>query len=153
MATISENLQTIKNSTDAIKQAIIDKGGTIEGDITTWADAIGGLSGGGSTSGNNVLEFIGTFSKSGINGINGKLSGHLKTIPFDGRLVGIAGGDTLEMKYIGINSISKTVEMTFTGSPMGCYLSALFFIPNNIIENGEIISICEQVYKVIIINE
>ena len=40
MGTISENLQTIKDSTDAIKQAIIDKGGTISGDITTWADAI-----------------------------------------------------------------------------------------------------------------
>jgi hypothetical protein len=49
MATISENLQIIKNSTDAIKQAIIDKGGTIEGDITTWADAISGISGGGSS--------------------------------------------------------------------------------------------------------
>lgn len=48
MATISENLQIIKNSTDAIKQAIIDKGGTIDGDITTWADAINGISGGGS---------------------------------------------------------------------------------------------------------
>lgn len=46
MATISENLQTIKNSTDAIKQAIIDKGGTIEGDITTWASVISGISGG-----------------------------------------------------------------------------------------------------------
>lgn len=40
MATISENLQIIKNSMDAIKQAIIDKGGEISGDITTWADAI-----------------------------------------------------------------------------------------------------------------
>ena len=48
MATISENLQIIKSSTDAIKQAIIDKGGTIEGDITTWASAISGISGGGS---------------------------------------------------------------------------------------------------------
>lgn len=48
MATISENLQILKDSTDAIKQAIIDKGGTIEGDITTWANAISGLSGGGS---------------------------------------------------------------------------------------------------------
>ena len=45
MATISENLQTIVDSTSAIKQAIIDKGGTIEGDITTWADAISGISG------------------------------------------------------------------------------------------------------------
>lgn len=48
MATISENLQIIKDSTDAIKQAIIDKGGTIEGDITTWASAISEISGGGS---------------------------------------------------------------------------------------------------------
>ena len=46
MSTISENLQIIADSTSAIKQAIIDKGGTIEGDITTWADAINGISGG-----------------------------------------------------------------------------------------------------------
>ena len=46
MATISENLQTIADSTAAIKQAIIDKGGEISGDITTWADAINGISGG-----------------------------------------------------------------------------------------------------------
>ena len=44
MATISENLQTKKNSTNAIKQAIIDKGGTVNGDITTWADAIMAIS-------------------------------------------------------------------------------------------------------------
>ena len=48
MATISENLQILKDSTDAIKQAIINKGGTINGDITTWASAISGISGGGS---------------------------------------------------------------------------------------------------------
>ena len=51
MATISENLRTIANSTSAIKQAIIDKGGNIDGDITTWAGVISGLSGGGSTGG------------------------------------------------------------------------------------------------------
>lgn len=51
MATISENLQILKDSTDAIKQAIIDKGGEISGDITTWADAISGISGGGSAGG------------------------------------------------------------------------------------------------------
>ena len=39
MATISENLKTIKDSTMAIKQAIIDKGGEV-GDLTTYADAI-----------------------------------------------------------------------------------------------------------------
>ena len=54
MATIAENLQTIKDSTEAIKQAIIDKGVTISGGLTTYADAIKNISGGGeggSTSG------------------------------------------------------------------------------------------------------
>ena len=56
MSTIAENLQTIKNSTDAIKQAIIDKGGTISGDITTWADAINGIeTGGGGSAGAAVF--------------------------------------------------------------------------------------------------
>lgn len=49
MATISENLQIIADSTAAIKQAIIDKGGTINGDITTWASAVNGISGGDNT--------------------------------------------------------------------------------------------------------
>ena len=61
MATISENLQILKDSTDAIKQAIIDKGGTIEGDITTWANAISGISGGGSSSDEEYV-FTGTIS-------------------------------------------------------------------------------------------
>ena len=53
MSTISENLQIIANSTAAIKQAIIDKGGDASGDITTWADAISGIeTGGGSESPN-----------------------------------------------------------------------------------------------------
>ena len=43
MATIVENLQTIKDSLEAIKQAIIDAGGTITGDITTYASAIRGI--------------------------------------------------------------------------------------------------------------
>lgn len=48
MATISENLQIIKNSTLAIKQAIIDKGGIINGDITTWANSVANIPSGGS---------------------------------------------------------------------------------------------------------
>ena len=61
MATIAENLQTIADSTSAIKQAIIDKGGTISGDITTWADAISGISGGSGGSGeSDEYIFTGT---------------------------------------------------------------------------------------------
>ena len=68
MATISENLQILKDSTDAIKQAIIDKGGTIEGDITTWASAIGGISGGGNSGGAGSVFKI-------TNKLNGQLIG------------------------------------------------------------------------------
>ena len=48
MSTITENLQIIKNSALAMKQAIIDKGGTINGDITTWANSITNIPSGGS---------------------------------------------------------------------------------------------------------
>ena len=55
MATISENLQIIKDSTYAIKQAIIDKGGSIDGDISTWADAIEDIqTSGGDVEQNNI---------------------------------------------------------------------------------------------------
>lgn len=61
MATISENLQTIKDSTANIKNAIIDKGGIINGDITTWANSISNIpSGGGSSGGTeSTLNFDG----------------------------------------------------------------------------------------------
>lgn len=45
---ITENLQIIKNSTDAIKQSIIKKGGTVR-DLTTYAEAIDNLPSGGDT--------------------------------------------------------------------------------------------------------
>ena len=48
MSTITENLQIIKNSSLAMKQAIMDKGGTINGDITTWANSITNIPSGGS---------------------------------------------------------------------------------------------------------
>ena len=73
MATISENLQILKDSTDAIKQAIIDKGGTINGDITTWASAIGGISGGGSSEEEYTFTGTITYNTSKIT-LSGKLS-------------------------------------------------------------------------------
>lgn len=67
MATIAENLQTIKDSTEAIKQAIIDKGVTISGGLTTYADAIKNISGGGGSGGGNTSSFR----------ITNKLNGYL----------------------------------------------------------------------------
>lgn len=61
MATIAENLKTIKDSTEAIKSAILEKGGTIEGNLTTYASAIANLpSGGGDpnpTASKNAVTF------------------------------------------------------------------------------------------------
>ena len=68
MATIAENLQILKDSTDAIKQAIIDKGGTINGDITTWASAISEISGGGSDN-LKILNFGNNESRVYIDGM------------------------------------------------------------------------------------
>lgn len=44
---ISDKLTTIRNAIKAIKQAIIDKGQTPSGDITTYPDAIGNITSGG----------------------------------------------------------------------------------------------------------
>ena len=80
MATISENLQILKDSTDAIKQAIIYKGGTIEGDITTWADAIQGIENSG------VQEAIPTnivYSET-ANADNAKIYDFLMNLSLDG---------------------------------------------------------------------
>lgn len=79
MATISENLQILKDSTAAIKQAIIDKGGTINGDITTWADAINGISGGGSSSEEEYI-FTGTIIYDNLTDIT--ITGSLNKSPY-----------------------------------------------------------------------
>ena len=47
MATIAENLQTIKDSTAAIKQSLISKGVKISGNIATWASEIDKIETGG----------------------------------------------------------------------------------------------------------
>ena len=106
MATISENLQILKDSTDAIKQAIIDKGGTINGDITTWASAISGLSGGGSTGG------AGSVFK-----ITNKLNGQL----FGGPTYSTNGNNevlhtyTFEGGELGSNTIIANYNPNYTG--------------------------------------
>ena len=100
MATISENLQTIKTSTDAIKQAIIDKGGEISGNITTWADAINAIESGGITL---------------LGGIKNKLNGAQIVIP-----TGVVDGDVLyEYQYENLD--------TTTYSYVNFFMSLLLF--------------------------
>ena len=84
MATISENLQTIKTSTDAIKQAIIDKGGEITGNITTWADAISAIKSGGSGGPGSVFKITNTLNGQLFGGPSYNGSGLMQSYQFDG---------------------------------------------------------------------
>lgn len=107
MATISENLQTIKNSTDAIKQAIIDKGGTIEGDITTWADAISGISGGDSSESEYI--FTGTLTHNMTEVI---ITGSLNKVPDIGNNYLLALGHFIGGLCHGQSTITNTGPYT-----------------------------------------
>ena len=110
MATISENLQIIKDSTAAIKQAIIDKGGTIEGDITTWASAINGIESGGGS--DDSTPQIKCFSIEG----NGKFPyevGMTWTDFFDSEYSGMCL--YVNSEYLSIHSNGNTIMITKHG--------------------------------------
>ena len=97
MATISENLQTIKTSTDAIKQAVIDKGGEMSGNITTWANAISAIESGGVTL---------------LGGIKNKLNGAEIVIP-----TGVIDGDVLyEYQYENLDTTTYSTIAFFESS-------------------------------------
>lgn len=57
MTTIAEKLTIINNAFKAIKQAIINKGGTTSGNVTTYAQAISNIPSGGSTINNQDKTF------------------------------------------------------------------------------------------------
>ena len=84
MATISENLQTIKTSTDNIKQAIIDKGGEITGNITTWADAISAIESGGSGGPGSVFKITNKLNGQLFGGPSYNGRGLIQSYQFDG---------------------------------------------------------------------
>ena len=152
MATIAENLQTIKDSTDAIKQAIIDKGGTVSGDITTWASAISGISGGGSggATDTETLEFIGTFINEGM---SCTLTGHMKSIPSIGYIVGCGVCDGMAVPLAEeVLSTDTSISLSFDNSPLGFALLGLFFCPEYVPEGG-VVDLSEHAYKVKIVSE
>lgn len=129
MATISENLQTIKDSTESIKQAIIDKGGTIEGDITTWASAISSISGGGGSS-DEEITFIGTIS---WNMLNCTLSGNLSGIPESTYQISLcavfrnSSADTIiGSTSISMNTSNISITCDYGEPPRGIEIPALF---------------------------
>lgn len=118
MATIAENLQILKDSTDAIKQAIIDKGGTIEGDITTWANAIGGIETGGGGPSEEEYVFTGTvtYNMSKIT-LTGFLSSKPELNPIYLVLVYLGTGAVVSKTFV--SDISNTLTATIdSGEPL-----------------------------------
>lgn len=129
MATITENLQIIKNSTDAIKQAIIDKGGTIDGDISTWANVISGLSSGGSSEEEYV--FTGTIS---YNMTKATITGSLNKVPLGDSIrhyiVGLGyytGGICTDRNYI-MGTGPYTLNIDFEEPLMGAEIPAMLIL-------------------------
>jgi hypothetical protein len=126
MATMAENVQIIKDSTDAIKQAIIDKGGTIEGDITTWADAISGIETGGGSSSDEEYVFTGGII---YNMTEVTINGSLNKNPDTGRNYLLAlgyftGGICYAYHYIG-STDSYTLTVDFEEPIMGNEIPAI----------------------------
>ena len=116
MSTIQENLQTIADSTAAIKQAIIDKGGEITGDITTWASAISGISGGGSAEEEIVFTGNIVYSMSNIN-LSGFLSSKPDLSPIYVVLLYLGTGAVASKTFI--SDISNRLSLTIdTGEPL-----------------------------------
>ena len=128
MATISENLQILKDSTDAIKQAIIDKGGEISGDITTWADAISGISGGGSSADEEYV-FTGTITWSLMKcTITGDLSSKPEDMTYGSLIMVFRNNSGVVMNNVGISISIKNLSITcsYNEPPTGNEIPALF---------------------------
>lgn len=109
MATIEENLQTLKDSTDAIKQAIIDKGGDVSGDITTWAGAINEIENNSGTSEPQYI-FTGDINKTGT---YMSIKGVLNQIPNTGinRLMVMMWGYTLMYTSTLVRNIEEYIDI------------------------------------------
>lgn len=71
MTTIAEKLTTIRNAFRGIKQSIINKGGTVSGDVSTYATAIDNIPSGGSTPVINSLNITPTTSSQTITASGG----------------------------------------------------------------------------------
>lgn len=118
MATISENLQTIVDSTSAIKQAIINKGGIIEGDISTWASAINALQTDGSTS-DEEITFVGTLTWDFMDcTITGNLSSKPKDATFASLVIAFRNGVNAVMESASIDNTSNISITCNYGEPV-----------------------------------
>lgn len=120
MATIAENLQIIKDSTDAIKQAIIDKGGDVSGDITTWASAINAIESGSGGAG-SVFKIT--------NKLNGQLFGGPTYVSTESLLHSYTfdGGELLSISLMPISTFFPAVYPSYNSvglnpSSMRCVL-------------------------------
>ena len=120
MATISENLQTIKTSTDAIKQAIIGKGGKISGNITTWADAISAIEGGSSGGPGSVFKITNKLNGQLFGGPSYHGSGLIQSYQFDGGTGVLAALTIVPVNAQELNTAFPMMDGLYYGSDFLC---------------------------------
>ena len=116
MATISENLQTIKTSTDAIKQAIIGKGGKISGNITTWADAISAIESGGSGGPGSGFKITNKLNGQLFGGPSYNGSSIIQSYQFDGGTDVLAALTIVPVNAQELNTLFPTMDGLYYGS-------------------------------------
>lgn len=141
MATVSENLQIIKNSTLDIKQAIIDKGGEV-GDLTTYAAAITNLPSGGD---NKKITFTGTI-------FSDRISGTLTGVPEKGLFIIIYMSDSLIVNSTVVESDGRVGAYIVT-SPEGVTIIKLLFCPISAYNEQMSSYVGDEVYDVEFIQE
>ena len=127
MATISENLQKLKNSTDDIRQAILNKGGNITGDISTWAEAIEGISGG---NGSEEVTFTGSITVGNATTfkIYGILTGSYEYHYFCA-IYRSTGGEIISSRFLEDDNDNTIISLTLdVGEPLLGNEIPLFFI-------------------------
>lgn len=114
MSTTSEKLQIIYNSVSDIRNAITERGGQINGDITTLGDSIRNLSGGSTT---EEYTFIGTITTSMMTStITGKLSKRPSDLYGSCWLCAIGlntGGAIISSVSITVKDLNEDIQLIF----------------------------------------
>ena len=128
MASIAENLQIIKDSIEAIKQAIVDKGGTVNGNLTTYANTIKSLALGDTSNSNYSFELIDPTVISTDN---------YKSVIIKDGVTSV--GDGSFQYYTNLVSVTLPDSLTYIGESAfsGCYSLEQLQIPNSVSQIGE----------------
>ena len=144
MATIAENIQTLRSIKSDIKNAITDKGGSIGNDFKTYAQAITNLPSGGGGGNENedalVQRTISVYSNdrvsrvgkyafaycSNLTSINLPLCEYISSCAFQS-CYSLTSVNLPKVTYIGINTFYDCSALTFISLPICSYVDTTAF--------------------------